>query len=58
MDYERWKTHFSHELSVMTSGDITGTVYTPPEVAKLMVYILLLNDFDQNTATSETLRKV
>lgn len=58
MNYEHWKTHFSHELSVMTSGEISGTVYTPPEVSKLMVFVLLLNDFDQNKVESETLRKV
>ncbi len=58
MNYERWKTHFSHELSVMTAGEITGTVYTPPEVSRLMVFVLLINDFNLNTTLSETLRKV
>lgn len=58
MNYERWKTHFSHEFSVMTAGEITGTVYTPPEVAKLMVFVMLANDFNQNTTLSEMLREV
>lgn len=58
MNYESWKSHFSHEGSVMTTGEVTGTVFTPHDVAKLMVFVLLINDFNQNAINSEMLREV